>query len=356
MFIANNIVTGDVIEDITSNIKLNNHNIIRILPITEYVSEVTISSNDSIYKALMSKGNAMQLRSINNTALSTSPKIESQETLERFKDKLFTLSWNHYFDIGIVILDSTRYIVKDKEMYNKLKEMKLQTSNVFHSPLVINHTTRFSGATWFAAMKSFFITIIGAGGIGSFTAFYLSRMSQYVTVYDPDIVDETNLGGQLYSLHHLGMNKTDALLDVVNGFGGHINRVRSVPFDYNQSLDDTIVIGAVDNMEVRKTIFNKFLDSDTCLLLIDGRLSADELQVFVVDKQNPTAIDEYRNKWLFDDKEAAETLCSFKQTTYMAGMIASIITNVVVNYVACMGDLIPFFIHYDANLFKFELQ
>lgn len=356
MFIADSIVTGDVIGDVENKIKYQNHQIIRVLPLTAYISEVTISSSDSIYKVVMSRRNAAELREVNYRVLADSPKIEGEETLERFKDKSFILNWNHYFDIGIAILDSTRYIVKDKELYNKLKEMKLQTSNVFHSPLVINHTTRFSGAAWFNTMRSLYITIIGAGGIGSFTAFYLSRMSRYVTVYDPDIVDETNLGGQLYSIQDLGMNKVEALLNIVNKFGGHINRVRPVPFNYNQSLDDTIVIGAVDNMEVRKTIFNKFLDSDTCKLLIDGRLTADELQVFVVDKQNPTAIEEYRNKWLFDDKEAAETLCSFKQTTYMAGMIASIITNVVVNYVACMADLIPFFIHYDANLFKFELQ
>jgi len=37
---------------------------------------------------------------------------------------------------------------------------------------------------------------------------------------------------------------------------------------------------------------------------------------------------------LFNDYEADSEICSYKQTSFMANMIASIITNVFVNFVA----------------------
>ena len=355
MFVSDRVIDNEEVEKIRGNIVQNNHNIIRLIPVTDLFYEIYISSNDDVYKVIAYKSDAFNLRDTNSISLRNTPTIEDIEGIEQFRDKVFTINWNHLFNVGIIIKDSIRYITSNEEIYNKLKEMKLQTSNVYHCPMVPTHTTRFSGATWFSTISGTFITIIGAGGIGSFTAFYLSRMCRFVKIYDRDTVDETNLGGQLYTVEQIGMYKVQALRDTIARLGGSINPYIG-NFDYTQVLMDPIVIGAVDNMEARKTIFNAFIESNTCKLLIDGRLTADELQVFVIDKNNPEAIEEYKEKWLFDDKEAAETVCSFKQTTYMAGMIASIITNVVVNYTAHMDDLLPFFIHYDANLFKFELQ
>ena len=66
------------------------------------------------------------------------------------------------------------------------------------------------------------------------------------------------------------------------------------------------------------------------------------------------AIKEYEEKWLFSDAEAEETICSYKQTTFMANMIASVMVNVFVNFVANMCNPIidrdvPFFISYNAE-------
>ena len=58
-------------------------------------------------------------------------------------------------------------------------------------------------------------------------------------------------------------------------------------------------------------------------------------------------------KYLFEDSEAESPICSYKQTTFCASMIASFISNLVVNHAANLNEEIssrdlPFFTYYNA--------
>src|SRR3954469_26048634 len=56
------------------------------------------------------------------------------------------------------------------------------------------------------------VTIIGAGGIGSFTGQFLAKMGVTdLTVYDFDSVEDHNLPNQLYPVEALGTPKSKAL-------------------------------------------------------------------------------------------------------------------------------------------------
>ena len=60
------------------------------------------------------------------------------------------------------------------------------------------------------------IHVIGAGGVGSWTALLLAKMGcQDITVYDMDEVEDHNVASQFYSEDQLGMNKLDALKENV---------------------------------------------------------------------------------------------------------------------------------------------
>ena len=96
-------------------------------------------------------------------------------------------------------------------------------------------------------------------------------------------------------------------------------------------------------------------------LFIDGRLAAEEFQVFAIQGNDTRAIEEYSSKWLFSDYEAEETICSYKQTTFMANMIASIMVNVFVNFVAnecnpLMPRDVPFLTQYSADTMFFKVD
>jgi hypothetical protein len=103
-----------------------------------------------------------------------------------------------------------------------------------------------------------------------------------------------------------------------------------------------ITICGFDNMEARKICFYKWIefvgrninqDQRNKFLFIDGRLTATELQIFAIRGDDDVSQREYNQKWLFDDSAAEETICSFKQTSHLAGIIGGLITNILVNHI-----------------------
>ena len=226
-------------------------------------------------------------------------------------------------------------------------------------------TSRFSGAIWYEEIQKQTVTLAGIGGIGSYVGFLLGRLKpQRLIIYDPDRVETVNMSGQLYGRSDVGSYKSTALVNMIEDYANYSNIVAlNQRFDDNSEATDIMICG-FDNMAARRTFYEKWKqrvlsypsDSDNrkkCLF-IDGRLAAEEFQVLSIQGDDERAMAEYENKWLFSDAEAEETICSYKQTTFMANMIASVMVNVFVNFIANFcGPIIdrdvPFFISYDAS-------
>ena len=90
-------------------------------------------------------------------------------------------------------------------------------------------------------------------------------------------------------------------------------------------------------------------------------MAAEEFQVFAIQGNDERAIVEYGRKWLFSDAAADETICSYKQTTFMANMIASVMVNLFVNFVAneCNPIIdrdVPFMTQYSADTMYFKVE
>ena len=233
------------------------------------------------------------------------------------------------------------------------------------------NTSRFSSAIWYNKVQEKVITIAGLGGIGSYVYYLLTRMQpSFITIYDPDVVEAVNMSGQLYSKEDLGKSKTQAMLDMAHKYSSYYRTgAFREPFT-SMSSATSIMICGFDNMEARKVFFNSWKnyvelrpDSEQkhCLF-IDGRLAAEEFQVFCIRGDDKYNINRYANEFLFSDSEADETICSYKQTSFMANMIGSIIINLFVNF--CANDLkdeekpllerdLPFLTTYDASSMMF---
>ena len=75
------------------------------------------------------------------------------------------------------------------------------------------------------------VNIIGAGGTGSQVLTCMARLDVtlralghpglFVTLYDPDIVTEANIGRQLFGPMDLGLNKAQCLVTRINNFFGN---------------------------------------------------------------------------------------------------------------------------------------
>lgn len=225
---------------------------------------------------------------------------------------------------------------------------------------VVNTTVRFSSAIWYEQMQRQSIILAGLGGIGSFAAMFIGRMRPAeLIVFDPDTVEEVNMSGQLYGTDCVDVNKAQAIGAILyNTCKYSCNYFCK---EYTKDCDTrNIMICGFDNMSARRTFYynwkKRTADKDmrNKCLFIDGRLDVEMFQIFAIQGDDTRAMEEYENKWLFYDDEAEVTVCSYKQTTYAAAMIASVMTNILINFVAnqCNPPFpreVPFFTVYDAE-------
>lgn len=229
-------------------------------------------------------------------------------------------------------------------------------------------TTRFSSALWFKAIQNKVIVLAGIGGIGSYVALLLARMKpKALFLYDDDEVETVNMAGQLYSINDVGKKKVDALADICSSFALY-DSVFAIPekFTFESEASDIMICG-FDNMKARNLYYHKWLNHINSLdddrkkhcLFLDGRLAAEEFQVFCITGDDTYSQELYKTKYLFDDDQADATVCSYKQTSYMANMIGSMMVNLFVNFVANevggMRDL-PFLTSYEGESLMFETQ
>lgn len=234
-------------------------------------------------------------------------------------------------------------------------------------------SARFSGAEWFNKMQEVGVSIIGLGGIGSWLALLLSRLKiRAMYCKDMDRVEAVNLAGQLYQSNDVGFNKTDAVRNLINRFN---DRRPSMYMDTTEFTVDShiptisyntpvynVMLG-LDSITARQTVYNCWkrtvMHDSNEYILIDGRLTADKWQIFAIPSKDQKRMEVYEREWLFPQSEAQHLPCSFKQTTYMAAMIASYMCNLFVNFIAestkpIVPYSIPFMTEFDAQTFEMK--
>lgn len=172
------------------------------------------------------------------------------------------------------------------------------------------------------------ITVIGAGGIGSWTVFALAKMGfSNITVYDSDSVDIVNVGNQIYGFNDVGLPKVSALALMCENVGSRI-----LPISRKFTAEDAkkskgIVIAAVDSMAVREMIENYL--PNTCFL-IDGRMGAEKMLIYTASSFKTR--ESYR-KTLYSDDAAEQVPCTAKATSYCALTISGLIVGQVKSYI-----------------------
>ena len=238
------------------------------------------------------------------------------------------------------------------------------------SLLIDESTSRFSSAIWYEAIQRKVVILAGVGGIGSYVGFLLARIKPAALfIYDPDIVETVNMSGQLYSREDVGNPKVSALSVMISKYCDY-NSVFAIPERFDESNDASdIMICGFDNMAARKTFFDKWLDhvrgkseaERANCLYIDGRLAAEEFQVLCIKGDDEFNINRYEKEFLFSDIEADATVCSYKQTTFMANMISSVMVNLFVNFVANQCEPLidrdlPFYTTYSAETMYYKTE
>jgi hypothetical protein len=194
-------------------------------------------------------------------------------------------------------------------------------------------TNRFKDAPWFPQTEE--LTVIGgAGGIGSWLAFFLNRAGFGTLMYDFDTIETHNLGGQLFRQEDVGTFKCVAVDDIIHSFTGERIHYKIEKFD-EETPTHRFMFSAFDNMAARKAMFEvwkkSIINATVTPVFIDGRLELEQLQIFAV---TPDTMDKYEQEHLFNDSEVPDAPCTMRQSSHTAAMIASSMVGIFTNHIS----------------------
>ena len=216
---------------------------------------------------------------------------------------------------------------------------------------------RVKGAEWFPLLFKKDVLVLGQGGIGSWTSILLSRIGCNLHVYDMDVYEEHNLTGQLVGRSGIGQLKTDAIKATILELSPDCAVCTNGEYGLRSDTNDIIICG-FDNMRSRSLAFEKWkqyvnsgdVDKSKCFFQ-DGRLLAEQLQIFNIPGDRPDLMEIYEKEHLFSDDDVKEAECTFKQTSHVAAMIAGHMVGFLTNWITNANSeekirQVPFFYEY----------
>lgn len=181
------------------------------------------------------------------------------------------------------------------------------------------------------------VTVIGLGGIGSWTAYVIRKMGfKNFALWDPDKLERHNLPSQHYENTALGEAKVDSLsLQLQAALDGERAEILDFEtrFTAESELGEGIVISAVDNMQARRDIWEAVKKRRAFVpLFLDGRVGVEWneesgkvggewLEIFTIV---PSRLEdqEFYEENLFPDEEAAPLRCTAQAVAYLGPLIA----------------------------------
>jgi len=172
------------------------------------------------------------------------------------------------------------------------------------------------------------VTVIGVGAIGSATAMTLSQMGCHnLTVYDGDLIELHNVSNQFCRYDYEGQLKVDSLKSIIKTLLDHEVQTIGEFFQEQHAAGlHGVVISGVDNMQIRKDIWNWIKEEPFLELYIDGRMASEIGEVFTVNPKNPFEVRFYEES-LFPDEEGSQLPCTAQSIIFcpqiLAGLIAS---------------------------------
>lgn len=175
------------------------------------------------------------------------------------------------------------------------------------------------------------LTVIGAGSIGSYVVLAAAKMGvSNITVYDPDYVESHNIPMSAYRPCDLGVQKVQALKELVWEHAGI--EIVTIPKMYDgQRLKNTIV-ACVDTMESRMLIFANIKKNPLVDLLIDTRISQEFLSIFAIEPNDPKDVEFYKPFVGYISDDATEIMCGTHGIAPISMKAASVVCANLINF------------------------
>ena len=169
------------------------------------------------------------------------------------------------------------------------------------------------------------IWIIGAGWIGSNSAYVLSKMWLKVKVCDFDEVDDVNTSSQFYSMNQLWKPKVEMLKENIKKMCDEDIEIVNGKYEKWMFDDCDILILALDSLAVRKQVIETCKDNQ---FILDTRMVKKIAQINLLYWiQRQTWLEK---EWREDaDANNAGTRCTEKAVAFNALWMAALVGSIV---------------------------
>lgn len=152
------------------------------------------------------------------------------------------------------------------------------------------------------------IHIVGCGSVGSTLAENLARCGvTKMTLWDFDKVEAHNICNQMFRQQDIGKLKVDALKDILTDINPEIaDEIELKPEGWQGKLMSGYIFIAVDNIELRKSIVEKHMDSPYVKAVFDFRTLLESAQHYAADWSDYKMKQDLLKSMQFSHEEAAE--------------------------------------------------
>lgn len=178
------------------------------------------------------------------------------------------------------------------------------------------------------------INIIGCGSIGSYAAIALGKAGfTRFNLFDGDAVDVPNIGCQMFGWEHIGVNKAEALKELLVKFTPvQAEDIKTFPEFVTETtkLPRLITVFGVDSMAVRKMLWERLKNSIP--LLVDGRIGGQVIRVFTI--RNDYAAHKFYETTLYSDEQAVSLPCTQSNVADVGYFVGAMILRALRRYIS----------------------
>lgn len=152
------------------------------------------------------------------------------------------------------------------------------------------------------------IHIVGCGSVGSTVAENLARCGvTNMTLWDFDKVEPHNISNQMFRIKDVGKLKVDAVKEILTDINPDIVDVIELkPDGWNGKLMSGYIFLCVDNIELRREIVKKHMDSPYVKAVFDFRTLLESAQHYAADWLDYKMKQDLLNSMQFSHDEAKE--------------------------------------------------
>jgi len=173
------------------------------------------------------------------------------------------------------------------------------------------------------------LIIVGCGAVGSWVAYLAACMGYHqFELWDDDAVEDYNLPNQAFDLEHIGMDKTQALENVLRRFNPNIDVTRRntrLTSEYIEKegivLEGTMVI-ATDSMLSRADLLKVFFMNPLISYVFEVRLGFTFGELNIIDNLDIASCGIYK-QGLKSDDEIEEGPCNQRLCVTLVTTVAS---------------------------------